>query len=149
MSDKPWGSCDPNSQHQTWGRWTFQVAAYVPLLLQPNFAAMQAECQRWFGRLTRGSAAELHIAQLGSPSSPGLLRYTVTLRWDRRDALDAAYQERIRALFEGFLRGGIGATVTVTLRPVVIEAGDAEDGHAPAQLLVLPVLSDTTRLHGV
>lgn len=129
---------NPNTQHQTWGRWVFHVTATLPPFLTPDFESVRQSAAQWFTKVCRGGAAFLNLEQIATPSSPGLVRYVITLRWDRRDVLDVSFQRDMRLRVERFFTSGLGPTTTVTLRPVVIEAGDAEDGKPPAQLLILP-----------
>lgn len=132
---KPFGVCDPNSHHQTWARWVFDVRAITAAWLAPDFAQVQMNMARWFRGLTRGTAAALQVDQVASATSPGTLRYTVTLWWDRRDVLDAEFIARIRGEFERYMRGGLGESTTVTVKPPKLLAGDLEDGLPRAQWL--------------
>jgi hypothetical protein len=139
----------PNSQHQTWARWTFVVHAYAHPLTMPDLEAVKQNCARFFGKLTRGGAALLNIEQVALPTSPGVSRFVITLRWDNRQALDTNYQAEIGRLVGRFFAEGFGPATTCHLKPVVIEAGDAEDGKPPAQLLIVPSLASTVEMRGV
>ena len=136
----------PNTQHQTWARWTFIVHAYANPLTMPDFEAVRQNCARFFGRITRGGAAVLNVEQVALPSTPGVTRFVATLRWDNRQALDSDFQAHVGRLVGRFFYEGFGPSTTCHLKPVVIEAGDAEDGKPPAQLLIVPALASTAKL---
>ena len=135
-----------NTQHQTWGRWTFIAHANPPSFATVPFDVVKANCARFFGLLTRGGAAMLNVEQTALPTTPGVIRYIITLRWDNRQALDPGFQAEVGKRVGKFFYDGLGPTATVHLKPVVVEAGDAEDGKPPAQLLIVPHLASTTRM---
>jgi len=133
--DKPFGVSDPNSAHQTWARWAFDVRAVTAAWLAPDFEQVKLNMARFFRRLTQGTSAALNVEQVASATSPGTLRYVITLWWDRRDVLDTEFHERIRSEFERFMKGGLGESTQVTLKAPKLLAGDFEDGLPPAQWL--------------
>lgn len=59
--DKPWGSIDPNSQHQEWNRWTF----YVRGGSRPDFHTVRENFGMWarkqFGSVGRYRVSELPV----------------------------------------------------------------------------------------
>jgi hypothetical protein len=136
----------PNTQHQTWARWAFVVHASPATFAVPVFEEVRQNCARFFALLTRGGAAFLNVEQVALPTTPGVVRYVVTLRWDNRQALDPAFQAAIGRRVGRFFADGLGPTATVHLKPVVIEAGDAENGRPPAQLLIVPNIASTVAM---
>lgn len=138
----------PNTQHQTWGRWTFVVHASPPLFCRPSLEEVRANCARFFALLARGGAALLNVEEVALPKTPGVVRYVITLRWDNRQALDPVFQAEVGKRVGKFFYDGLGPTATVHLKPVAIEAGDAEDGKPPAQLLIVPHLKSTALIYG-
>lgn len=144
--EKPWGWCDPNSEHQLWSKWVFVVHAYPPRVgALPNDETVKENCVRFFTKLCKGRSAQLSITR-PELESAAFVRWVFTLRVDDKRALDTMYQRWVLEQITHFMKNGFGADTYVYLKPVVIEAGDTEDGKPTSQLLVLPRIPVTSKV---
>lgn len=129
---------DPNSQHQLWSRWTFEVfGPFVRLLPQ---AVVDLNCTQQARRVF-GTAGQINIEYGASRTTPTSWkrghRWLVDIRVEGHPAHDPQYKQFTVDRWEAFFKKGFGPNVTVESR-VKIEAGDKQDGRPRDQLLIIP-----------
>lgn len=139
MNEKPFGSIDPNSQHQVWSRWT--IAFTCPIHI--DFKTLQYNTQRFFNRLF-GSVGRVKIDQLGQ--SVVILAEVEGMPVKDIDFVSKT-TEQIKAHF--ILRGfGAGALNSCRISTKLL-AGDGQDGKPAAQMIALPNMASAVTLFGL
>jgi hypothetical protein len=120
---------DPNSQHQRWSRWTFDIeeaGRHVPR------ADVELNAARWL-RAGFGSAGQARVLQT-------ITGWQIEARIEGKPAHDPGYVASVRREFQQrFVEKGWGplARGWVTVK---VLAGDKQDGRAAAQWVELPAL---------
>lgn len=126
------GGINPNSQHQMWSRWTFQVRA--DLRKVPRYIDCINNSRRFF-KLLFGSVGRARCDQVGRD-------FTFTVELEGVPAHDPQYVKDVKRQFtKHFMHRGFGFSARLTLFEVGVLSGDKQDGKPPDQLLVLPQLS--------
>jgi hypothetical protein len=131
--ERPFGPIDPNSEHQLWSEWTFQIhehGRHVP------FAHVQKEVARWlvkgFGSVGRARVEEIHSAS-GS-------HFVIRAQVEGQPAHDPGFVAHVRRQFATyFVYQGWGPLATSSVQARVL-AGDMQDGQPRRQLVVMPTL---------
>lgn len=126
---RPWGSLDPNSQHQLWSRWTVTLEA-LPDRLLPSVQEIADNTRRFYKQLFRSAIGRVRAEIRG--------RYVeIVTEIEGPAAHDPDLRAHaIHRIREHFIRTGFGhANAAVT---VGILAGDCQDGKPPAQVIVMP-----------
>ena len=118
---------DPNSQHQLWSKWTFDVVPEKPL---PGLLELRTNLAR-FGRKAFGSASQMRITVLNAK------HLRVEVRTEGSPAHDPGFQTYMQDNWDKFFKVGFGLQTTSECQ-VKVEAGDLQDGKPREQLIVLP-----------
>lgn len=139
--EKPYGPLDPNSQHQMWSRWIFGVKVDGPAQRRPLVQEVVDNARKYFA--------------VGFQSTVGRVRcdeqdgyYVIVLEIEGVPAHDPDLRRRVQVDFEQrFMRPGFGSTAVLSRFTCGILAGDCQDGTPPTQLLVMPAVDFSARLH--
>lgn len=120
---------DPNSQHQIWSLWTWNVEPpadrFRPFLeVRDNIAR--------FARKAFGTPTQLRLTY----KAPG---WIVEIRTEGHPIQEPDYVEHLAERFRTFFRNGFGAESQIRLTTKLL-AGAADDGRPAEQLIILPVL---------
>lgn len=136
--ERPFGPIDPNSQHQMWSEWTFQIhehGRHVPFLL------VQTNIARWL-RMLFGSVGRVRVVEVHSASGS---HYVVTAQVEGRPAHDPALVANVRRQFaQNFVYKGWGPLAVSAVDARVL-AGDMQDGTPRRQLVVMPSLAELVK----
>jgi hypothetical protein len=126
---------NPNSQHQLWSRWVFQVEA-DPFKL-PTLVECVDNFRSWCALGFRTRAGRARVIQ------PTALDYVFLVEIEGPPAHDPQYREHVKRQFiEHFVFKGFGYSARLVQFQVKILAGSREDGTPADQLIVMPPLSD-------
>lgn len=128
----PYGSIDPNSQHQLWSRWIIGIEASPQKL--PSVREVIANARRYFAAAFKSSVGRVRCDQQGT-------YYCITVEIEGPPAHDPEYVAALQRDVEArFVAKGFGHSATVTRFVTGILAGDRQDGTPPEQMLVMPQL---------
>ena len=118
---------NPNSQHQMWSKWTWQVRP--GRLLRRSYAEVQTNCAR-FGRKAFGAASQMRIHQTRDG-------WAVECLTEGHPVNDESFRSYMAECWETFfIRGfGIGTVVKMTVQRM---AGSPENGKPADQLIMMP-----------
>jgi cobalamin biosynthesis Mg chelatase CobN len=119
---------DPNSQHQTWSKWTVTVIPPSPLVHRTR-ADVEVNAARFF-RKAFGTATQCRIRAVN-----GL--WTFDVRTEGHPVHDPSYADYMAQAFARFFTAGFGPGTQVTTASK-LEAGSRQDGAPADQLLILP-----------
>lgn len=137
--EKPFGTMDPNSQHQLWSRWIFGVEASPAKL--PDVRECVDNARRYFAKAFRSTVGRVRCDAQGT-------YYCFVLEVEGPPAHDPGYMTALkRDVYERFLVPGFGPSVRLVRCEVGVLAGDVQDGRPPDQFLVVPQLPVTTALY--
>jgi hypothetical protein len=135
---RPWGTLDPNSQHQLWSRWVFGVEASPRKL--PDVKECAENARRFFAKGFKSTMGQVRCDQQGT-------YYCFIVEIEGPPVHDPEYRAEVKARFEEkFMRLGFGPSARLTRFHAGVLAGDKEDGRPPEQLLVMPTLRLTDLL---
>lgn len=130
---KPWGTLNPNSQHQLWSRWTFRVHGKAVPISEAKLNAARWLRQR-FGSVGRAKVQER--VEAGRPV------FVIVAEVEGVPAHDPHYIRSTKASFAKFVEAGWGP-LALGSTSIEILAGDTQAGRPPAQLVVMPsILSE-------
>ena len=133
MTERPFGTMDPNSQHQIWSRWIFGVEANPQKLPKARVCAENA--RTYFAKLFRSTVGRVRCDAQGT-------YYCFVAEMEGPPAHDPAYARSVRRGFRSrFMAQGFGAGARLVRFDVAVLAGDTQDGKPPEQMLVMPPLS--------
>ena len=137
MDPKPWGSLDPNSQHQFWSRWTVTLRAHSGRPL-PSVQEIADNARRFYKLLFASSIGHVRADIQGR-------HITIVCEIEGPAAHDPDLRANaIYRIREHFIRKGFGhADANVE---VGILAGDVQDGKPPTQLIVMPHVISTAEV---
>lgn len=124
-----WGNMNPNSQHQLWSEWTFNVWDSGK---HPSYNEVLDNTRRWL-RKGFGSVGEMKVEEK-------VRSWHIVVRVEGVPATDPNYQVQVHESFQRFVEQGWGI-LAVGVVDVKILAGDEEKGEPPAQLVVLPIIN--------
>lgn len=128
--EKPWGPMDPNSEHQLWSYWRFEVVDLRAHLRRRSLANVRENVHRYF-QMIFGSVGQARVTQKVS-------KWIIELRVEGVPAQDPEFVESVKKDFEEkFVFQGFGPMATVSLTTRIL-AGDAQDGKPRKQLIVAP-----------
>jgi len=150
MSDeKPYGPIDPNSQHQMWSRWIFGIhadaiaagAAAASFGKRPSVREVVDNARSYFAKLFHST-----VGRVRCDEERGY--YVLTLEIEGVPAHDLDLRVHVERDFcRRFMTPGFGPTATLSRYVVGVLAGDCQDGKPPIQLLVMPWLDASAKLH--
>lgn len=126
---KPYGSIDPNSQHQLWSRWEFRVSSPKSVPLDD----VRDNAARWL-RKGFGSVGRARVTRR---IEDGSLVTLIEAEVEGIPAHDPGYVQSVRNGFAKFAAAGWGVTADASVK-VRILAGDQQDGRPAAKLVVMP-----------
>jgi hypothetical protein len=141
---------NPNSQHQIWSRWT--VTAVLQHRASHDDPRFHQRIELEHAHVLRGlfgSAGEARVMRV-----IGVVRGVLTERWTLEGRVegppvhDPVFRARVYTTLRAHYQRGFGSGAVVTAT-AALEAGDAQDGAPPAQLLILPSLHDEELAHGM
>ncbi|MGH7184698.1 MAG: hypothetical protein ACREIB_00235 [Pseudomonadota bacterium] len=139
--EKPFGIIDPNSQHQLWSRWIFGVEASLAKL--PPVKECADNARRYFAKGFQSTVGRVRCDQQGT-------YYCFIVEIEGPPGHDLEYVESVKRNFvERFMAQGFGPSARLVRFEVGILAGDQQDGKPPDQMLVMPGLATTARLHSM
>ncbi len=126
---------NPNSQHQTWSRWTFGVRADWSKL--PSLQECVDNFREWAAIGFQSRAGRARLIQ------PTPLEYVFQVEIEGPPATDPEFREHVKRQFIAhFMFAGFGFSSTLVQFDVKILAGEREQGAPADQLIVMPPLSD-------
>ncbi len=131
MAGKPWGPNEPNSTHQRWSRWTFEIVS-PDRRRRPSLEEVRDNARRFVRAVFRTTVGECRVRS----STPG--RYEIALHLEGPPVHDAGYRDTMRRTWEEkFCRSGFGPQATLSMTASLL-AGSYEDGRPSASLIVAP-----------
>lgn len=131
MIEKPWFGMDPNSAHQLWSQWTFQIWDNGK---HPPFEEVKDNARRWL-RQGVGSVGRVRIEE-------NVRTWTIIAQIEGADANDPTYVLSVRNHFQkNFVAQGWGP-LAVGEVSVEILAGDDQTGRPRSQLIVMPSVTE-------
>ena len=137
MVDAPYGSIDPNSEHQLWSRWIFGIEAHRTKC--PDYLDVVDNARRYFAKLFK-TVGRVRCDQQGT-------YYCLIVEIEGPPAHDAGYTTAVCKSFrERFMVQGFGGLARLVRFEVGVLAGDQQDGKPPDQMLVMPVMPVSTQL---
>jgi len=135
----PYGTIDPNSQHQIWSRWVFGVEASPDKT--PDVKECADNARRYFAKGFKSTVGRVRCDQQGT-------YYCFVVEIEGPPGHDAEYADSVKQDFvERFMAPGFGPSAELVRFAVGILAGDQQEGQPPDQLLVMPGVSSTARLY--
>ena len=121
---------DPNSQHQTWSKWTVTVTPGSQMARTiRTHAEVMSNAARFF-RKAFGTATQCRIHAVN-----GL--WTFDVRTEGHPVHDPKYADYMAQAFARFFTAGFGPGTQVTTASK-LEAGSRQDGTPADQMLILP-----------
>lgn len=139
MTERPFGTMDPNSQHQRWSRWVFGIEANPTKC--PDHLVVVDNARRYFRKAFK-TVGRVRCDRQGT-------YYCLIVEIEGPPAHDPGFVDALKRDFaERFLAAGFGASARLTRFEVALLAGDAEDGRPPDQMLVMPRAILATSLGG-
>lgn len=130
---KPWGPVDPNSTHQRWSYWRFEVDS-PDRRRRPGVREVRENAMRFGRRVFRSTVGECRV----QAPAPG--RYIIEFHVEGPPVHDAAYRASVRREWrDRFVRQGFGPRATLAM-DVRLLAGSYEDGRPSTHLIVAPAL---------
>lgn len=123
-----WGRMDPNSAHQEWSYWRFEIretGRRVPK------ADVEYNAARWL-RMGFGEVGQARVTRTR-------LGWRIEARVEGESAADEKYVASVRGAFLEFVRKGWGLGAVGTLAEARVLAGDVAEGPR-AQLIVMPTI---------
>lgn len=125
---KPWGGIDPNSQHQLWSRWTFEIFSTK----RQSLTEVLDNARRWL-RQGFGSVGHVRV-------SKRIWSWVIIAEVEGMPAHDPDFVASVRRQFQhNFVELGWGRLGWGRVK-VEILAGDKQDGNPPSQLVVIPTV---------
>lgn len=174
-TEKAYGPIDPNSAHQMWSRWTFEIEANPkrPLISETEIAdnarrffskgffnvnfgtCGRVRCDR-FVHLSSSATVEYGKGAFGRFEQPRSVMpeykrvcYGLVLEIEGPPAHDPGLVEKVRQQFaDVFVAQGFGHGARLTRFEVGVLAGDQQDGKPPDQLLVMPRADFSAQMWG-
>jgi hypothetical protein len=128
---------DPNSQHQMWSRWSFEVISKDKL---PSIAECVDNFRRYIAGILQTTVGRVRVDRINS-------KYLFMAEVEGPPAHDPDLRVVIHRAISDFTFKGFGVNATTHNFEVGILAGDEQDGRPPDQLLVMPAAILFTSLH--
>jgi len=126
-SNQPWAGIDPNTQHQLWSEWRFEV---FDCGKHPPFEDVKTNAARWV-RMGFGSVGRMRVEER-------VRSWAIVVQVEGVPANDPSYVRSVRQQFQKhFVEKGWGP-LAVGIVEVKLLAGDIQDGKPPQQLVVMP-----------
>ena len=132
---------DPNSQHQIWSRWVICLLA-IPGRALPSVEEVNDKARRFFSMLFHSTVGRVKTVITDNKYIEITLEIEGVAAHDSELRTAAKQQIRDNFVFKGF--GQRNSSITIG-----ILAGDVQDGKPPSQLIVLPQLETTAKLHTI
>jgi hypothetical protein len=137
-----WNSSNPNSQHQTWARWsTTVIVPYTTMMLTVPFFEY---VQTYVTKVYRPLFGETGICKIETVVKGSEIWWTVEVLADDNRAIELEFQQFIKTKLDGAYKAQFGQSIIVETT-VKILAGDSSTGKPPAQMIVLPVGPDESK----
>jgi hypothetical protein len=127
---------DPNSQHQSWSKWSYRV--YPEAARRPSFAMVKLLAAR-YARELFGAASQMRI-RYGTDDA-GKLCWDFEVLSEGHPVHDPDFVDTIHRLWAAFLKTGFGGGCKITRATAELKAGAREDGRPADQLIILPSLA--------
>lgn len=120
---------NPNSQHQLWSEWTFDVFENGK---HPSFTEVRDNVRKWL-RKGFGSVGRVRVIEK-------VRTWKIIAQFEGVPAHDPYYVDSVRQQFQkNFVEKGWGL-LTVSSVEVKVLAGDIQDGQPSSQLVMMPVI---------
>jgi hypothetical protein len=126
---------DPNSQHQRWSRWSFDIIS-PDLARRPKSSEVVDNARRFFATGFHSTVGRVRVDRRAMD------RYAVSVEIEGPPVHDPCYRMDVaRRVAEHFVARGFGPQARIEHWTVMCLAGDAEDGKPPAQALFMPQIA--------
>lgn len=129
---------NPNSQNQTWSKWTFDVVSGTR---NPSFTMMKEMAAR-FARIVFHSATNMNVKEvtLVDPNGVPVRGWRIEILSEGHPVQEPDFREKmIRTWKEKFFAPGLGPGTTVRSE-VKLMAGENPLGQPDDQMIILPPL---------
>jgi len=129
----PWGPNDPNSTHQRWSRWRFDITS-PDRRRRPSLEDVRVNAMKFARAVFKTTVGECRVRVL----RPG--RYEVAFHVEGPPVHDSAYRDAMRHTWlTRFALPGFGPLATLSMEASLL-SGSYEDGRPSVSLIVAPPL---------
>lgn len=119
---------DPNSEHQNWSYWRFEVREAGRSVPKKD---VEYNAARWL-RMGFGSVGQARVTRT-------MNGWRIEARTEGESAADEVYVASVRSAFHDFVEKGWGLGAVGSLAEVRVLAGETEE-KPPSQLVAMPTI---------